>query len=243
MSRPPEEDLYYEFFKAKHTTKYLEDYADRQKHAGRSLRDRIRFGVEVQSVQKHEFEWLVSIKNSTGDSTQILHTRKLIVASGLTSVPKMPILPGENNFGGPIIHQETFGSSDVLSSSHIHDIVVLGGGKSSADIVYSAVKAGKTVSWILKETDTTGPGFLFSPKGKGPYKNAFEVGMTRLAATFTPSIMNDQTWWTWFLHSSKYGIKLMSSFWASVDKATRVDANFSGRDHAKGFDKLEPHTP
>ncbi|MCJ1381095.1 monooxygenase [Xylographa soralifera] len=243
MVRPPEEDLYYEFFKAKHTTKYLEDYVDQQRHAGRTLRDRIRFGVEVQSVRKHGGEWLVLTKNGTGDSTQTLHARKLIVASGLTSVPKIPVLPGKDNFDGPIIHQEAFGSSDVLSSSHVHDIAVLGGGKSSADIVYSAVKAGKTVSWIIKETETTGPGFFFSPKGKGPYKNAFEVGMTRLAATFTPSIVNDQTWWTWFLHSTTYGIRLMNSFWAMVDKATRVDANFSGRDHAKGFDKLEPHTP
>ncbi|MCJ1391349.1 monooxygenase [Xylographa bjoerkii] len=67
--------------------------------------------------------------------------------------------------------------------------------------------------------------------------------MTRLAATFTPSIMNGATWWTWFLHSTKYAIKLMASFWGAIDKATREDANFGGRDHANGFDKLEPHTP
>ncbi|MCJ1433385.1 monooxygenase [Xylographa pallens] len=34
MSRPPEEDMYYEFSKAKHTTKYLEGYVDQQKRAG-----------------------------------------------------------------------------------------------------------------------------------------------------------------------------------------------------------------
>ncbi|MCJ1391350.1 monooxygenase [Xylographa bjoerkii] len=148
MPRPPKDALYYDFFKAKHTAKYLENYVDQQKHAGRTLRDRIEFGIEVQSLQKHEGQWLISIKNEIGGSTRILHTLKLIVASGLTSVPRMPLLPGQDKFGGPIIHQEAFGSSNLLSSPHIQDITVLGGGKSSADIVYSAVKAGKTVSWI-----------------------------------------------------------------------------------------------
>ena len=110
-------------------------------------------------------------------------------------------------------------------------------------MVYSAIKAGKTVTWIFKATDTTGPGFFLSPKGKGPYKNAFEIAMTRLAATFTPSFMNGDTWWTRFLHSSKYGIKMMSWFWASVDEEVRKYADFEGRANLQGFEKLSPHTP
>ena len=242
MPRPPEEDIYYEFFKAKHTTKYLENYVDWQKHAGKTLRDRIKFGFEVTSVRKLDGEWQVSGKEVSG-SRQAFQTSKLMIASGLTSVPKMPELPGKERFGGPIIHQEAFGSSNILTSPDIQNITVLGGAKSSADMVYSAVKAGKTVTWVIKATNTTGPGFFLSPKGKGPYKNAFEIGMTRLAATLTPSFMNGETWWTWFLHSSRYGVKMMSSFWESVDKETRKEANFEGRESLQGFEKLSPHTP
>jgi len=243
MPRPPEEDIYYELFKAKHTTQYLESYVDYQKHAGKTLRERIRFGIEVQSLEKEETGWRVDVKERESGKMQTLKTGKLVVASGLTSIPKMPSLPGKENFGGHILHQEDFGSSNVLSNPNVKTVTVLGGGKSSADMVYAAVKAGKSVSWVLKESDTTGPGFFMSPKGMGPYKNAFEIGMTRLAATFTPSFLNGDSWWTRFLHGTKPGVALMRAFWNAVDGDARKEARFEGRDNSQGFEKLSPHTP
>jgi hypothetical protein len=139
--------------------------------------------------------------------------------------------------------REDFGSSKVLSIPEVENITVLGGGKSSADMVYSAVKAGKKVNWVLKATDTTGPGFFLSPEGKGPYKNAFEIAMTRLASTFTPSFMNGDSWWTRLLHSTKCGAKIMGAFWSAVDAETRKEAVFEGRDSLQGFELLSPQSP
>jgi hypothetical protein len=136
-----------------------------------------------------------------------------------------------------------FGSSGVLSNPDLRNITVLGGGKSSADMVYSAVKAGKNVNWILRASETTGPGFFLSPEGKGPYKNAFEIGMTRVAETFSPSFLNGDSWWTRLLHSTKYGAKLMGAFWSAVDAETRKEADFNVRECLQGFDKLSPHSP
>ena len=45
MTRPPEGDTYFDFFKSKYTTQYLEEYIDHHGFAGRSLRDRIRFSI------------------------------------------------------------------------------------------------------------------------------------------------------------------------------------------------------
>ena len=243
MPRPPEEDLYYEFFKAKHTTQYLENYVRQQKHNGQTLYDRIQFNIEVQTVRKLDDGWIIQTGGTKDSLSKTFHTAKLMIASGLTSIPHMPVPRGMDKFHGPIIHQEAFGSSDILSSPDIQHITVLGGAKLSADMIYAAVKAGKTVTWLFKSSDTTGPGFFLSPKGKGPYKNAFQIGMTRIAATFTPSFMNGETWWTRFLHSSKYGVKLMSNFWEGVNKETLKDANFEGRKNLQGFEKLSPHTP
>lgn len=242
MLRPPEKDLYFNFFKAKHTTKYLETYVDQHSYSGLTLRDRIKFSIEVQSVLKTDGQWTIVTKERNTSVIQTFSTPKLIVASGLTSIPSMPLLPGRENFHGQVLHHEDFGSSHVLTSPDIRNITVIGGGKSSADMVYEGVKAGKTVSWILKTTDTTGPGFFFSPKGMGPYKNAFEIGMTRLAGTLTPSFLNGANWWTKLLHSTKYGVKLMSAFWNGVDADARKEANF-GRESLQGFDKLTPHSP
>jgi hypothetical protein len=63
--------------------------------------------------------------------------------------------------------REGFGSSKVLSIPDVENITVLGGGKSSADMVYSAVKEGKKVNWVLKATETTGPGFFLSARREG----------------------------------------------------------------------------
>ncbi|KAM0140659.1 hypothetical protein ACHAO1_002345 [Botrytis cinerea] len=243
MSRPPEEDIYYEFFKAKYTTKYLENYVDTHRYGDTTLRDRIKLATEVRSLLKKDGKWMIETVDMISGSSDTWKTTKLIVASGLHSIPNMPSLPGKELFGGPILHQNDFGSSNILTSPDIQRITVLGAGKSSADMVYSAVKAGKTVSWIIKASDTNGPGFLLSPKGKGPYKNAFEVGLTRIVATFVPSFLNGNSWWTWFLHSTKYGVKMMNAFWGAVDNETRKDADFKGRKNLQGFEKLNPQSP
>ncbi|KAL8703559.1 MAG: hypothetical protein Q9201_003263 [Fulgogasparrea decipioides] len=243
MPRPPEEDLYYEFFKAKHTTQYLENYTTSHSYNGQTLRDRIKFGIEVKSIKKLDGAWALSTENVDTGTPCTFQATKLVVASGLTSEPFIPALPDKEKFNGPIIHQEKFGSSSVLKSPDVKNICVLGGGKSSADMIYEAVLAGKKVTWILKASDTTGPGFLVSPKGKGPYKNAFEMGSTRAAATFTPSPMVEETWWTRFLHSSKIGTSLTRSFWAAIDKDLRKEADYEHRENVGGFQELSPHTP
>jgi dimethylaniline monooxygenase (N-oxide forming) len=170
MPRPPDEDLYSEFFKAKHTTRYLESYVDNHIFAGQTLRDRIRFAVEVKSVLKTGNKWAVEAQER-GSELHTFNTHKLIIASGLTSIPNMPSLPGRECFRGQILHHEDFGSSNILTSPEVQHITILGAGKSSADMAYEGVKARKSVSWVLKATNTTGPGFFFSPKGVGPYKN------------------------------------------------------------------------
>ena len=237
MTRPPEHDLYYDFFKAKHTSDYVEKYVDHRRFADQSLRDRIRFGFKVSSIKKPGNVWIV-----TGD-TAVFRASKIIVACGLTSAPNMPELPGKDHFEAPVIHQESYGQSSVLSSAKFQNVSVLGGGKSAADMVYASVKAGKSVSWIIRVSGT-GPAFFVSPKGKGPYKNAFQIGSTRIVSTLSPSIFNPETLWTRFVHKTNFGQKIVHAVWDGADKETRADANFDGRQNAlKGFKNLEPHVP
>ena len=242
MARPPEEDIYYEFFKAQHTTQYLEEYTNRHSFAGRTLRERIRFSFKVQMISKLDKTWVISGEDTT-NTTISFHAHKVVVASGLTSTPNLPDIPGKENFEAPLIHQENFGQSSVISAVDIQNVTVLGGGKSAADMVYASVKAGKSVSWIIRASGT-GPGFLLSPKGKGPYKNAAEIGSTRVASTLSPSIFNPDNWWTRSLHRTEWGRKLVNSVWNGADKETREDADFDGRKGAlKGFENLKPLAP
>lgn len=240
MPQPPQNDLYFNFFKAEHTTTYLEKYIHEHHYDGHSLYDRIRFGYKVTTIEKAGEQWVVQ-----GDSdTKVLCSPKVIIASGMASIPNMPVLPREPAFGAPIIHQESFGQSSVLSSRELHNVTVLGGGKSSADMVYACVKAGKSVTWIIRKTGGTGPGFLLSPKGKGPYEDAFAIGSTRIAATMSPSVLLPETWWTRFLHGTTYGRAIVKAIWAGADKETRREGDFHGRQNVLGgFEHLDPHTP
>ena len=166
MPHPPENGLYYDFFKAKNTSKYVENCIDHHSFANQSLRDRIRFGFKVKTIKKPSNDWIV-----TGD-TIVFRASKIIIASGLTSTPNMPDIHRLEHFEAPVIHQESYGQSSVLSSDKFQNVTVIGGGKSAADMVYSSVKAGKSVSWIIRPSGI-GPAHFVSPKGKGPYKNAF----------------------------------------------------------------------
>ncbi|KAF1964695.1 hypothetical protein BU23DRAFT_630778 [Bimuria novae-zelandiae CBS 107.79] len=129
------------------------------------LRDRICFGMDVEKIKKSDATWKVSCKDAQG-SRRTFFTGKLMVASGLTSIPNMPDFPGAAHFAGPIFHSRDFGAreDEILKFERIKRVAVIGGGKSSADMVYEAVKAGKEVSWIIR-TSGCGPAVFVSGKG------------------------------------------------------------------------------
>lgn len=155
MKTPPPEDTWFSFFRSTHTTQYLEEYADSGRWSWKTLRDRILFNTKVCNIQKLEGGWRIYCEDEKGRE-KILHTSKLMIASGVTSVPRMPDLRNLEKFEKPVIHQESFGDSGILSSKEIQRVTVLGGGMSAADMVYDSVKAGKSVSWLIRTT-LTGP--------------------------------------------------------------------------------------
>ncbi|PQE29814.1 flavin-binding monooxygenase-like family protein [Rutstroemia sp. NJR-2017a WRK4] len=240
MERPPETDCKNDCFKAKYTTKYLEKYVDQKRHDGRSLRDRIHFGVHVEFIEKVEGKWRITCTGSDGNSVTYI-ANKLMVANGENSLQNMPDLPGKGSFGGVILHSEDFGESKVISSENVKHIAVIGAGKSSADMIYEAVRAGKTVSWIIRKTGT-GAGFFAPLDLRSPYKNTVEAAQTRIMSSLQPSLLNPDTWWTWFLHSTKFGVALVKRIFSAVDGTVRSRADYKGRKSSKAFQKLEYDT-
>lgn len=243
MTRPPE-GIYMETFKAKYTSQYLETYIDKQEWNGQTLRDRVMFEVDVQSVIKENGKWTITGRGTSGATTTV-QASKVIVASGLTSVPNMPPLPGREAFENPIIHQKDFGSSNILSSDKVQNITVLGGGKSAADLVYDSVKAGKTVTWIIRAKGT-GPGFLVSLASSLPPRAVYLLGTTRIMSTLSPSPFNANSWWNRFLQHTNMGRKQLGKVWTALHKSIVDPLKFDGRGsdaQERGFDKLKPHTP
>jgi dimethylaniline monooxygenase (N-oxide forming) len=186
--------------------------------------------------------WLVS-----ADKLRVFSTPRLMICAGLTSLPNMPSLPGQESFKGKIMHHRDFGSSSILKDHEVKHIGVLGGAKSAADIAYAAAAAGKTVSWIIRRTGS-GPGGLLPAKGMGPYKNSNEVLYTRLVATLNPSLWTPQTWTARVLHRSMTGRRIVNWIWGISDANVRREAGFKNRSEPADYDSpdyqnLQPDTP
>ncbi|KUJ08232.1 flavin-binding monooxygenase-like protein-like protein [Mollisia scopiformis] len=240
MPRPPEEDCRNDCFKARYTTEYLEKYVDEKMHEGRSLRDRVRFGVQVKGIEKVDGRWRVSCVRR--EEEVVFWAEKLMLANGENSLPNIPSFAGREGFQGKIIHSQDFGSSNILSAPEVQHVAVLGAGKSAADMVYEAVQQGKTVSWIISKNGT-GPGFFAPIDTKSPYRNVVEAAQTRVMSTLQPSITGPENWWTGFLHRTWVGRWLVGFIFTALDKSIRDVANYKGRASEKGFKGLEYDTP
>ena len=248
MELPPEEETYHDTFRAKHVTAYLEKYIDSHVYAGRTIRDRMLFNFTVQSIHKDEMDerWTIRGIDQRSRSAKTYLSSKVMVATGVTSEPNMPSLPGKEHFEGLITHSEGFGESAILVSNDIQNVVVVGGGKSAADMVYSCAKAGKVVSWVIRKSGT-GPAAFIDVKGRhtGPlaYKNAAEIGCTRMMTALGPSAFAEPDWKSAILHRSKIGRAFGAKVWRNADRDIRKEANYRGRtETGKGFQNLETDT-
>ena len=240
MERPPDEDCRSDCFKAKYTREYLEKYVDHMQHGGRPLREKIQFGIQVRSIEKVNDKWELSCIDARNGPV-MFSAVKLMIANGENSLPNMPDLQGKKSFEGTIVHSENFGESNIISSETAKHVAVIGAGKSAADMVYEAVKAGKTVSWIIRKTGT-GPGFFAPIDMKTPYRNGLEAAQTRVMSSLQPSILNPDTLWGWFLHSTVFGAAIIKWLFSRLDAVVRKRADYRGRKSTQGFEKLEYNT-
>lgn len=242
MERPPAEDCMYDLFRAKYTTKYLEKYIDQMSHAGQTLRDRIQFNTHVQSIQKVDGRWQIQCVDTTSNSQRAILSSRLMMANGQSSLPNVPSFSRQEDFHGKIIHSIDFGQSGVIQGQSIHHVAVIGAGKSAADMVYEAVKAGKTVSWIIRNTGNGSLGAAaFAPIDlPTPYRNGVEASQARIMASLQPCyLIPDRSWWTWLLHSTALGSKLVTKIFSALDSTVRKYAGYRERKSDKGFEKLE----
>ena len=227
-------------FEAKYVTQYLEEYVDSHVYNGTSLRSRIRLNAEVRSVEKIDSGWILQLN---GVVPLKIRCVKLAVASGLTSLPVLPNFHRSRDWAVPMLHHRDFGAQSkaiLAASSAQKNITVLGGGKSAADMVYGAIKAGKNVNWIIRKTGE-GPGIFMNPAPTGRYKNNAEAGATQKATILNPSGFRPMIEWAQMLHQSVAERENLDSKLFAADRRYKAWANYKGREGAlPGFGELEP---
>ena len=245
---PEGSPTYHDLFEAKHLSKYLEDYVTDHEYDGHSLRDRFVFNCYANSIYKRGDVW--TVKGRLNDQPVSYQARKVIVATGLSSLPNMPELPGLESLKGLTLHQKDFGRSRILTPEEPNmekhtNITVLGGSKSAADIAYAAatdVNKQRKVNWIIRKSGT-GPLATTKANGFGKYRNLPETGSTRaIAGLSSANPYLPENWWDWFLHKTWLGEWISEKIWRRTEIEAAIHADFYGREGAlPGFEGLHSH--
>lgn len=135
------------------------------------LADKVRYNVEVKTVQWHEDRQDYTLHS--GDGAEIMRAKYVVSAVGLLSDPQLPNLPGIDTFGGPLFHTAKWDSGFDPEGKRIG---VVGSGSTAAQVVPTLAGQAKQVVMFQRE-----PGWMV-PKMARPYTDVERAALdSRLA--------------------------------------------------------------
>lgn len=125
--------------------RYFQDYA-RHFNLAVSLNDR------VTSVAREDGGWRVESERA------VRHAPVVVVASGFFANPVVPRFPGQDDFGGPIMHSAAYRNPASLPGQRV---LVVGAGNSGAEIAVELRRAGRQVAIVIRSGINIVPRDLF----------------------------------------------------------------------------------
>ena len=215
--------------------RYLTDYAKRF-----GVFARTKFNTKVDSAESTEDGgWLLRTSSTSAPDT--IRTKKLIVATGLTTEPYIPQLPGMQNFQGSLFHARDF-AKRAGTLEKAENVVVIGGAKSAWDVSYAYATAGVQVDMVIRESGH-GPVWM-APPYVTPLKKWLEkLVHTRFMTWLSPCIWGAEDGFGTvrsLLHSTLLGRAIVSIFW-SILGADVISLN--KYDSHPELKKLKPWDP
>ena len=133
--------------------KYAEHCAERY-----GLHDRVRFGTQVVSAEFDEELHLWRVRTDAGDT---LTARHLIDATGALTKPKLPDIPGVDDFAGVTMHTARWDASQEIAGRRV---AVVGTGASAVQLIPSIAPEAehltvfqRTPIWCMPKPDAPLP--------------------------------------------------------------------------------------
>ena len=125
--------------------RYLTDFAKQH-----GVFERTRFNHKLESITPQKDDtWVLEVLNT--NTPKKIHTKKVILATGLTSMPNMPIYKGQETFGSPLFHAKDFHRErETLKTSK--NAVIIGGAKSAYDVAWAYCDAGVQSDLVIRPT-------------------------------------------------------------------------------------------
>ncbi|XP_038877876.1 probable indole-3-pyruvate monooxygenase YUCCA10 [Benincasa hispida] len=119
--------------------------------------------VEAAELDRDSKQWKVRVRNSSGggemEEIEEYVGRFLVVATGETADPYMPVVEGLERFGGGVIHSREYKSGKGFEGK---TVLVVGAGNSGMEIALDLANHGATTSLLVRSpvlpfTKTTYP--------------------------------------------------------------------------------------
>jgi len=162
---------------AESVQRYLREYADEH-----GVTDDIEFETEVVGLTSREQGWTVTTSGPDGTETTTAFDY-VVVCSGLHHIPKIPDIPGLDEFEGPVVHSNDVDSHDLLADQRV---VTVGFGKSALDISVEASRVGESSTLVFRRAGWHIPKRLL--RGTVPYKYLL---FSRLGGSLLPQFPDD----------------------------------------------------
>lgn len=217
--------------------RYLTDYAKTF-----DVYSKIQFGVKVTQLEPDTDMdgWKLSLQSAkTPEGISNITTRKVILATGLTSTPNMPSYVGAKDFNAPLFHAKDFYSQRATTET-AKNVVVIGGAKSAYDVAYAFVEAGAEVDLVIRPNGN-GPVWISHPWVMGGKKRLEKLLHIRWMTWMSPCPFGNEaglgTWVRNFLHGTSVGRWIVDKFWAAL-AADVVELN--GYNSHPEVKKLQP---
>ncbi|POS73654.1 hypothetical protein DHEL01_v207952 [Diaporthe helianthi] len=182
---------------------------------------------------------IISTDPGPGTESRTVVTKRLVVATGLTSKPFIPKFAGDQEFNRPLFHAKEL-RDRTGEIEKARSVVVLGGNKSAWDTCFFAANSGAHVHMVMRP-DGGGPSWVwpvvFSP---------FNISVQRLATTrfftwFDPCIWGESrgavAWIRWALHGTRLGRAVVSKFWNTLQGYAQRAHGYDGHPETQ---KLRP---
>ena len=157
--------------------RYLTDFAKKF-----GILSRTQFNTKIVSIEATENGYRIGATGPDGDKTY--ETKKVIVATGLTSEPNFPQYTGRENFDAPYFHAKDFRNNSSTVGT-IDSVVVVGAGKSAYDAAYAYADAGTHVDMVVRQNGK-GPIYISKPWVMGGKSRLEKLLSTRWMTWFSP---------------------------------------------------------
>ncbi|KAF2451785.1 FAD/NAD(P)-binding domain-containing protein [Karstenula rhodostoma CBS 690.94] len=170
------------------------------------------FNSTVGLVESTESGWTLTVSSPSGERQ--FHTKKLILATGLTSTPNIPSYKGAESYGKPFFHAKDFcRRADEVKEAK--NAVVIGGAKSAYDVAYAMIESGATVDLVIKP-DGNGHVWI-APRKLTPLEHRLDTILNiRALSWFSPCPWGHEDGFGGvrkFLEKTSFGKMLARGFW------------------------------